>query len=73
MSNDPNLDHTPSLRDDILCGVKAIAGYTGNSERRTVYLLERGLLPAGKVGALWIASKAKLRCHYDAITGGRAA
>jgi hypothetical protein len=61
------------LAADILRGVRAISEFTGESERRTVYLLERGLLPCGKVGAIWVASKRKLRDHYDRLTGGQAA
>jgi len=42
------------------------------SERRTYYLLEKKLLPAGKLGNLWIASKRKLRALYAELTGGAA-
>jgi hypothetical protein len=61
------------LGDDIVRGVKAIARFTGEPERRATYLLEKGLLPAGKVGSIWVASKRRLRAHYEAVTSGNAA
>jgi hypothetical protein len=63
-------DLEPAL--DVLRGVKAISQFTGEPERRTVYLLEKGLLPGGKIGAIWTASKRKLRDHYNRVTGGEA-
>jgi hypothetical protein len=36
--------------------------------RRTYYLLERGLIPAGKLGNVWIASRRALRRHYAELT-----
>ena len=62
-----------TIADDMLQGVRAIARFTGNPERRTHYLLERGLLPAGQVGRLWIASKRTLRQYHERITSGGAA
>jgi hypothetical protein len=62
----------PSLAADILRGVGAIAGFINESERRTYYLLERRLIPAGKQGACWIASRRALREHYERLTGGDA-
>jgi hypothetical protein len=59
-----------SLKDDRLNGVKAIAEFTGNDLRRTYHLLATGMLPAGKEGNLWIASKRRLREHYTKITSG---
>jgi hypothetical protein len=57
-----------SLGDDLLKGVSQIAVFIDESERRTYYLLERGYLPAGKMGATWIASKRALRAQYARIT-----
>ena len=62
--------HVDSLAADTLTGIRAIAVFTGATERRTLYLLEGGRLPAGKVGNLWVASKARLRQLFDAITAG---
>ena len=63
-------DHTGTLGDDILRGVPEIAYFTGEPERRIYYLLERGLIPGGKLGAIWLASKSKLREHYSRIASG---
>lgn len=59
------------LVDDRLVGTKAIAAFRGDSERRTVYLLERGLIPAGKEGSRWVASRRRLLEHHDVLTAGR--
>ena len=53
---------------DLLWGCWAIAEYTGQGERKTSYRLERGLLPAGKVGAQWVASKSALDDHFRRLT-----
>jgi hypothetical protein len=58
------------LADDLLRGVKPIAEFLGKSERRTFYLCERGYIPAGKIGAAWVASKRALRAHFKRITAG---
>ena len=62
-----------SLSDDLLKGVEAIGAEIGEDRRRTYYLLEQKLIPSGKIGALWVASRRKLRAHYDKATGGNAA
>jgi hypothetical protein len=63
-------DHTEdAIAADKLRGVPAIASYIGETERRTYYLLDRKLIPAGKEGSLWLASKAALTAHYNEITG----
>ena len=62
-----------ALADDNLDGANAIAAFIGQPRRRTIYLLECGYIPAGKIGNRWTASKRKIRAHYDAVTGGRAA
>jgi hypothetical protein len=49
------------LADDLLRGAQAIADEIGDSERRTRYLLERGRLPAKKVGNSWYGSRSRLR------------
>jgi len=61
------------LADDVLRGVKTIARFTGEPERRALYLLESGQLPGGKLGRNWIASKAALRAHYARLTSGQVA
>ena len=57
---------------DKLRGVKKIAKFTGESDRRTLYLLEHGHLPGGKSGRIWIASKRVLSAHYARLTGASA-
>jgi hypothetical protein len=52
-----------------LRGSKAIAEFTGETERRFFYAAERGLLPIGKMGSTLFASKRKLREHYAAAGG----
>jgi hypothetical protein len=59
-----------SPAEDLLRGVPAIAEYIGETERKTYYQCEKGLIPVGKLGATWIASKTKLRRHYDQLTDG---
>ena len=45
---------------DVLWGAQAIAAAINKSERSAFHLLERGLLPARKVGKIWVASRRKL-------------
>jgi hypothetical protein len=72
MSGPINPEHD-ALGHDVLRGVPKIAKFIGESERRTYYLLENKLLPAGKQGAAWVASRSRLRAHYERLTGGDAA
>jgi len=71
-------DHATALPDetingnDLLRGIKAIAAFTGEDERRTHYLLEKRYIPAGQIGRLWVASKRTLRQHYERVVSGRA-
>jgi hypothetical protein len=59
-----------SLADDLLRGIKPIAAFIGENDRRAYYLCEKGYIPAGKTGGLWIASKRALRAHFAKITAG---
>lgn len=61
------------IADDRLRGVGEIAEEIGETERRTYYLLETKRIPAAKQGRLWIASRARLREHYQRITSGEVA
>jgi len=64
-------DAGPSqLGTDLLMGASAIAGFIGQSRRRTYYVLGTSLIPAGREGQTWIGSKAKLREHYNKVTAG---
>jgi hypothetical protein len=62
-----------TLADDKLRGAKAIADFIDEDLRRTYDLLEKGILPAGKLGRTWIGSKRRLRKRYDEVTSGEAA
>jgi len=66
-------NETENLADDRLTGVKAIAEFRGEPERRTSYLLETGRIPAGKEGRIWVASKRVLCEHHRRLTSGAAA
>jgi hypothetical protein len=57
-----------TLADDKLRGVVEISTFIDEPKGRTYYLLENGIVPAGKIGRSWIASKAVLRAHYRRIT-----
>lgn len=61
------------LKDDLLRGVKAIAAFINEEERSTYHKLASGLLPGGKEGAVWVASRRVLREHYARITGAASA
>ena len=58
------------LADDLLDGADQIADYTGWSRRRVFYLLEKGLIPALKVGKRWTARKSSLKQHIEELDGG---
>jgi hypothetical protein len=62
-----------SLRDDILKGIDAIAEFIGEDFWRTQRLCTKKAIPAAKMQGRWIASKRKLRAHYDRLTAGETA
>jgi hypothetical protein len=55
------------LKNDILRGAKAIAEFTGESERSTYYQLERGMLPGFKRGGLWTARKSTILAQIERL------
>jgi hypothetical protein len=57
------------LVNEILWGAAEIGRVIGKPPRATFHLLERGLLPAKKVGKQWCASRHKL---LHALTGEEA-
>jgi hypothetical protein len=69
---DPTTPET-TIADDVLRGVEAIASFIGEDRHRTNRLCAGGLIPAGKQGAAWIASKRALRAYYSRLTGAEAA
>jgi hypothetical protein len=47
-------DDSPEYRDEVLRGVREIAEYLGEDERRVQYLLSRDLVPgAYQIGSRW--------------------
>ena len=58
------------LSDDLLNGVAEYADFIGWSERRCLYLLQKGELPGGKIGSLWVGSKQAVREHVSRIAIG---
>jgi len=65
------------LSDDLLDGANAIAAFTGLEVRRIYYMLERGHLPAFKIGDKWFARKSaildqisKLECSDNQLAAG---
>jgi hypothetical protein len=67
----PNTDTTSdsplfgeaSLGDDLIWGAEGLARELGINRRRGCYLLEKKLVPARKLGALWVISRNALRRH----------
>jgi hypothetical protein len=53
---------------DVLWGADAIGVYLNVPRRRAFYLLERGFIPARKIGATWQSTKGELRDH---LIGGK--
>ncbi len=49
---------------DLIWEVSAIAKVIGRTDRQTFGMLEKGLLPAKKVGGRWVAERGKLRAFF---------
>jgi hypothetical protein len=64
---------TNTPQDDLLDGVTDYVAFLGFNRRRVFYLLEKGLLPGGKIGRRWIGSKARVRERLAQLTAGEAA
>ena len=63
----------PTVAEDTLRGVSAIAAFIGENEPRTFRLCARKLIPVGKQGNSYVASKRALRMHYARLTGAEVA
>lgn len=50
---------------DLIWGAAAIAQAIGKTTRATFHLLERGVIPARKIGNQWVASRNKLIEHFE--------
>jgi len=51
-------------------GAVDIGDVIGTSPRKTFYLLEKGILPARKVGAIWQSTRGELRDFLLGVTPG---
>ncbi len=56
--------------EDLVTGADKIGKVIDANKRRAYHLLETGQIPAGKIGGRWVASRRKLRAHYDRLTDG---
>jgi len=59
-----------TIADDILQGADAIAEFLGVTPRRAKYLIERRLIPCGKLGGRCLASRERLTEHLRGIAAG---
>jgi hypothetical protein len=59
-----------ALAGDLLWGAVEIGQAIGRSRRQTFHMLERGLLPARKVGGSWAASRRRLLEHLTGAANG---
>jgi hypothetical protein len=50
---------------DIIWGAKAIGEFIGLNEREVCYQADRSLLPVKRQGRLLVASRRKLREHFE--------
>ena len=54
------MSQNPNEKLDLLWGANAIAECLGVSKRQVFYQLEMGYLPARRIGARWVVSRAAL-------------
>jgi len=59
--------HHEDIADDLLRGMSGISRFIGEPVRRAYYLAENGLIPAFKMGKIWMARKSRLRRHFDEL------
>jgi hypothetical protein len=58
-----------TIASDRLRGIKAIAAFIGESERRTIHLIDKGLLHVAHEGFNVVASKRRLRRDWERRVG----
>jgi hypothetical protein len=66
MSKRPECAETAFADDKLGPGVRPIAEYLNESERRTRYLIDTGQIPAQRVGNRYYSFKSQLRRAYGA-------
>lgn len=54
----------PSASIDLVWGAAEIGKEIKRKPRQTFHMLEKGLLPARKVGNQWVAERGKLRAFF---------
>jgi hypothetical protein len=72
-SGRPSSSMPGGVADDILEGTDAIAAFLGITHRRAKYLIERRLIPYGKLGGRCLASRERLTEHLRGIAAGETA
>jgi hypothetical protein len=55
------------IADDTLRGVKQIANYLGEKQRRTFYLCENRLIPAYQIGGRWYLRRSTHRAFVERL------
>jgi len=58
------------IEDDLLRGLDEIAAYIREHPVQTSLLIKQGIIPAGKIGRVYIASKRRLSERYSELTAG---
>jgi len=59
-------NQSPHESPDVIWGAEAIGKEINRTPRQTWHLLEKGHLPARKIGGLWAASRTALRRTFSA-------
>ena len=54
----------------LIWGASSIAKAIGRTNRQTFHLLDRGLLPAKKVGGRWVAERTQLLSFFTTVVPG---
>ena len=67
---EPTTKPTADLAPDLLKGIREIAGFLDESERRVHYMLEQNQLPAYRIGHRWYARKSTLIKRIEELEAG---
>lgn len=55
---------------DLIWGAEAIARAIGRTTKQTFHMLEKGSLPARRVGGRWVASRRQLVKYFEGNENG---
>jgi len=58
-------ENSDTIASDVLRGAKQIGEFIGLKEKDAFHHLERGHVPAFKMGGIWTSTKTRLRAHYN--------